>query len=124
MTDVRPEIERLVATEERTAGIYDRAVNQFRIGAMSAKALAQIIDRSIVPELRAARVRLDAVTGVPAQHQPLMASAEEYLRLRDESWRIRSEALHKASMGALKTADRTERASLEAFEKVKTASLQ
>ena len=42
----------------------------------------------------------------------------------DESWRIRSEALHKASMGALKTADRTERASLEAFEKVKTASLQ
>jgi membrane associated rhomboid family serine protease len=124
MTDVRPEIERLVATEERTAGIYDRAVNQFRIGAMSAKALAQIIDRSIVPELRAARVRLDKVTGVPAQHQPLMASAEEYLRLRDESWRIRSDALHKASMGALRTADRTERASLEAFEKVKTASLQ
>ena len=124
MTDVRPELERLVATEERTATIYDKAVNQFKIGAMSAKTLAQIIDRSIVPELRAARTRLEGITGVPAQHQPLMASAEEYLRLRDESWRIRSQALHSASMGALKTADRTERASLEAFEKFKTAPLQ
>ena len=123
VTDVRPELERLIATEERTAGIYEKAVNQFRIGAMSARALAQIIDRSIVPELRAARVRLQAITGVPAQHQPIVASAEEYLRLRDESWRIRSEALHSASMGALRTADRTERASLEALEKVRTASL-
>jgi membrane associated rhomboid family serine protease len=123
VTDVRPELERLIATEERTATIYEKAVNQFRIGAMSAKALAQIIDRSIVPELRAARARLEAITGVPAQHQPIVSSAEEYLRLRDESWRIRSEALHSASMGALRTADRTERASLEALEKVRTASL-
>jgi membrane associated rhomboid family serine protease len=122
VTDVRPELARLVATEEHTAGIYQKAVNQFRIGAMSARTLAQIIDRSIVPELRAARVRLQAITGIPAKHQPLVASAEEYLRLRDESWRIRSEALHSASMGALRTADRTERASLEALEKFKTAS--
>jgi rhomboid protease GluP len=123
VTDVRPELERLIATEERTATIYEKAVNQFRIGAMSAKTLAQIIDRSIVPELRAARARLQAITGVPAQHQSIVASAEEYLRLRDESWRIRSEALHSASMGALRTADRTERASLEALDKVRTASL-
>ena len=124
VTDVRPELERLVATEERTAGIYEKAVNQFKIGAMPAKKLAQLIDRSIVPELKAARVRLQAITGVPAQHQPLMASAEEYLRLRDESWRIRSEALHTASMGALRTADRTERASLQAFEKFRSAAPQ
>jgi rhomboid protease GluP len=123
VTDVRPELERLIATEERTATIYEKAVNQFRIGAMSAKTLAQIIDRSIVPELRAARARLQAITGVPAQHQAIVSSAEEYLRLRDESWRIRSEALHSASMGALRTADRTERASLEALDKVRTASL-
>ena len=123
VTDVRPELERLIATEERTASIYEKAVNQFRIGAMSARTLAQVIDRTIVPELRAARARLEAITGVPAQHQPIVASAEEYLRLRDESWRIRSEALHSASMGALRTADRTERASLEALEKVRTASL-
>ena len=123
VTDVRPELERLIATEERTATMYERAVNQFRIGAMSAKTLAQVIDRSIVPELRAARARLEAITGVPAQHQPIVANAEEYLRLRDESWRIRSEALHSASMGALRTADRTERASLEALEKVRTAPL-
>ncbi len=124
VTDVRPELERLTATEERIATLYERAVGQFRIGAMSAKALAQVIDRSIVPELRAARARLDTIRGIPRQHQPLMASAEEYLRLRDESWRIRSQALHAASMGALRDADRVERDSLEALQKVRSAPLQ
>jgi hypothetical protein len=124
ITDVRPELERLAATEERTATIYEKAVAQFKIGALSAKALAQVIDRSIVPELRAARARIEAITGVPRQHQTLIASAEEYLRLRDQSWRIRSEALHKASMGALRDADRIERDSLEALQRVRPAPPQ
>lgn len=124
VTDVRPELERLAATEERTASIYDKAVGQFRLGAISAKALAQVIDRSIVPELRAARARVESLTGVPRQHQALVASAEEYLRLRDQSWRIRSEALQKARMGALRDADRVERDSLEALERIRTTSPQ
>lgn len=124
VTDVRPELERLAATEERTASIYEKAVAQFRLGALSANALAQVIDRSIVPELRAARARFESLTGVPRQHQALIASAEEYLRLRDQSWRIRSEALHKARMGALRDADRMERDSLEALDRIRTDSPQ
>ena len=124
VTDVRPELQRLAATEERTASIYEKAVAQFRLGAMSAKALAQVIDRSIVPELRAARARFESLTGVPRQHQALIASAEEYLRLRDQSWRIRSEALQKARMGALRDADKVERDSLEALERIRSAPLQ
>lgn len=119
IADVRPEMRRLVAIEDRTAHEYDTAANQFRLGAIKAKALAQLIDRSIRPELLKARARLEALTGVPREHQPLVARAEEYLRLRDESWSLRSEALHKASMITLRKADLAERASLDAFEKLK-----
>ena len=50
-----------------------------------------------------------------------LASAEEYLRLRDESWRLRAAALHKSSMPALRKAETAERASLQAFERLKPA---
>jgi hypothetical protein len=104
-----------VAIGSHGASIH--TANQFRLGAQGE--LAQLIDQSIRPELHKARERLEALTGVPREHQPLVARAEEYLRLRDESWSLRSEALHKSSMIALRKADRAERASLDAFEKLK-----
>jgi membrane associated rhomboid family serine protease len=121
ITDVRPELRRVVEIEGRTAHDYDLAATQFRLGAVNAKALAQLIDGTILPELRQARTRVKALVGVPPEHQPLVASAEEYLRLRDESWRLRSEALHKANMNTLRKADRAERDSLDAFQKIKPA---
>ena len=119
IADVRPEIARVVALESSTAVTYEKAVVQFKNGAMTAQALEKIITQKIVPELRQAHARLKAVNGVPAEHQPLVANAEEYLRLRDESWRLRADALRKSNMVALRAADRTERASLVAFEKIK-----
>jgi rhomboid protease GluP len=119
LIDVRPEIARVVAVEDRTASAYETAVDAFRNGRITADALAQLIDRTIMPELRAVRVRLNALDRVPGEHQPLVASAEEYFRLRNESWRLRSEALHKGNMPKLREADRTERASLTAFQMIK-----
>jgi membrane associated rhomboid family serine protease len=119
VADVRPEIARVVALEDQTAGAYAKAVTQFKNGAMSAKALASVINQSIVPELQAAHARLKAIKGVPAEHRPLVDGAEEYFRLRDESWRLRSDALHRSNMVALRAADRSERASLEALERLR-----
>ena len=119
VADVRPEIERILALEDRTAAIYQKAVDQFRLGAINAKALAHLIDRAIIPEVQAARARLKAIDGVPQEHEALVASADEYLRLRDESWRQRSDALHNANMPALRKADRTEHASLEALARLR-----
>jgi hypothetical protein len=118
VTDVRPEMAQVVALEDRTAGAYAKAVAQFRNGRLSAEALAQQIDKTIMPELRAVRARLTALTGVPEEHQPLVASAEEYLRLRDESWRLRSEGLHKSNMPVLRKAELPERAALIALQRI------
>ncbi len=119
VADVRPEIANVLALEARTAQTYEKAVGQFKNGAMSSQALAKMINQSIVPELQTARARLKAISGVPSAHQPLVDSAEEYFRLRDESWRLRSDALNKSNLIALRAADRSERASLEALEKVR-----
>jgi membrane associated rhomboid family serine protease len=119
LADVRPEISRVIEVEGSTTTAYQAAVKQFKLGTLSAEALAQTIERKITPELQAAQGRLKALGRVPPEHQPLLASAEEYLRLRDESWRLRAAALHKSSMSALRKAEGAERASLEAFEKIK-----
>jgi membrane associated rhomboid family serine protease len=142
--DVRPEIERLVAVEDRTAGAYQAAVDRFKKGRITAEALSQLIDRTIVPELQAADARLKALNKVPEEHQPLVAGAEEYVRLRSESWRLRAEGLrtantvpktakteraanvqaearYRATMRTLGQAEATERESLEALQKIRPA---
>jgi membrane associated rhomboid family serine protease len=123
IADVRPEIARVIALEERTASAYEKAVRQFKNGAMSAQALVKMINQSIVPELQSARARLKSLTGVPREHQPLVDGAEEYFRLRDESWRLRSDALRKSNMLALRAADRSERASLEALDRIRLVEI-
>jgi hypothetical protein len=121
VTDVRPEISRVIEVEASTVGVYQTAVTQFKLGTVNAEALAKVIDRKITPELQALQARFKALGRVPPEHQPLVANAEEYLRLRDESWRLRAAALHKSSMPALRKAETAERASLQAFERLRAA---
>ncbi len=121
VTDVRPEISRVIDVEASTVSVYQTAVTQFKLGTVNAEALARVIERKIMPELQATQARFKTLGRVPPEHQPLVANAEEYLRLRDESWRLRAAALHKSSMPALRKAETAERASLQAFERLKPA---
>ena len=121
VADVRPEIARVVALEGQLARTYESAVDQFRRGVMTAEALAQVIHRRITPEIESARARLRALAGVPPEHEAVVAHADEYLRLRDECWRLRADGLHKADMRILRKADAVEKASLDAFDKVRPA---
>ena len=119
--DVRPEIGRLTAAEYRTTETYRRATDQFRRGALRTEELAQLIERTIIPDLQAVRRGLPAAGGVLPQQQPLVASADEYLRLRCESWSLRAVALHQSSSRLLRDADVKERSSLDALERTKRA---
>jgi membrane associated rhomboid family serine protease len=149
IADVKPEIARVLAIEERTAAAYKSGSDAFRKGRLSADGLAQLAERTIVPELQAADARLKALTNVPPEHQPVVADAREYLRLRCAAWRAHAEALRKtrgvperapggatdaswrlqaeqrfrtnrAVMGSVETA---ERASLLAFQRIKDTPL-
>jgi membrane associated rhomboid family serine protease len=120
IVDVRPEMANVVALERSTAEAYNAAVDKFRQGRIKTDALVKLIEQTIVPELQAAEKRVTALESVPKEQQPLVTHAEEYLRLRSESWRLRSEGLKTTNMQRLRQAERTERASLGALEQIKS----
>ena len=149
IADVKPEIARVLAIEERTAAAYQSGSDAFRKGRLSADGLAQLAERTIVPELLAADARLKALYNVPPEHQPLVADAREYLRLRcaawrahagalrktrgvperepggapDASWRLQAEARFRTNRAAMGSVESADRASLVAFQRIKDASL-
>jgi membrane associated rhomboid family serine protease len=102
--DVRPNLQVVAAAEERTARLYETEVDRFRKGRTSADALVQTIDGTIIPELRAADARLKELDRVPDEQRPLVERAATFLRLREESWRLRADGLRQIS--ALKTPNR------------------
>jgi seryl-tRNA(Sec) selenium transferase len=65
-------------------------------------------------------VRLNTLHDVRPEDRPLVATVEEFLKLRDESWRLRAAALLNGDISALHKADSKEQASLEALNRIKT----
>jgi len=148
IANVKPAILNVLDTEARTAAAYRAASDAFGRGRMTADALAQVAERTIVPELQSADARLTALTNVPPEQQPLVADAREYLRLREKSWqarvvairktnpdprganpavdahsRLQAEARFRSNQVALGNAEGAERAALEAFQRIKGAPL-
>jgi len=120
--DVRGEIDKLVSTEASITADYDTAVAQFKLGAMTAPALAQLIDRRIKPELHVVRMRMLSLENVQPGQLGMLDKAKEYLRLREESWQLRAAALQNRDMAALRRVETTERASLAALEEAVQAA--
>ena len=121
IVDVRPEMRALVAFEDRTAGAYLAVVNRLRAGGTTDAALVAVIKDQILPELDAARTSLRALGRVPSQHQPLVDGAQEYLRLREQSWHLRLDALNGAGMAKLREAEIRERSALEVIDRLRSA---
>jgi membrane associated rhomboid family serine protease len=119
MADIRPQMDQLVALEARLGRAYDAEVNEFTQGRVPRTALVRLIEGSILPEFAGARSRMAAIERVPADHQPLLAAARAYVRLRDESWRLRASALRQSSTRMLREADRIEREALQALRSLK-----
>jgi rhomboid protease GluP len=117
IADVTAEMARVIDLEARTAGAYDAQVERFRKGRLTADALAQIAE-GIWAEFSATRANLAALTGVPIAQQHLVVDASQYLRLREESWRLRVEGLRAGRMQTLQHAGHVESEALRVFAKV------
>lgn len=150
IADVQPELARVIATEEGTAAKYQTANAAFQKGRVTADALARLAEQTIVPELQAMDQRLQSLKNVPPEHQPLIADAREYLRLRADSWHARAEALrrlnapqrravqmvdgptarlqaearYRSNLAVMGRAEGAERAALAAFRKIKPPDSQ
>ena len=120
--DIRGEIDKLITSEASITATYDTAVAQFKLGATTSRALAQLIDRRIRPELHVVRMRVLALENVQPDQLGMLDKAKEYLQLREESWQMRAAALQKRDMAALRRAETTERTSLAALEEAAQAA--
>jgi membrane associated rhomboid family serine protease len=116
--DARPAIQRIADVESHTASEYAKAVASFTQGRLSAKALAQVIQRNILPALEADRTRVNALRGVPREQTSLVTTAKEYFELREASWRRRIDGILASSVKILRDADQTERTALDAFARL------
>jgi rhomboid protease GluP len=117
MADVTREMAHVIELETRTAAAYDAEVAQFRRGRQSAERLADMA-QAIASDVRAAQASLSTLTNVPPEHQPMVDDATAYLRLREESWRLRVEGLRAGRMQTLQRAERVEATAKTLFEKV------
>jgi membrane associated rhomboid family serine protease len=97
IADVRPEIANVLAIEDRTAPVYRTAADRLSKGQLNQTMVADLIEIKIMPELRRADERLRALRGVPSEHRQWVADAEQYVRLRYDSWRLRAEWLHSTT---------------------------
>jgi rhomboid protease GluP len=98
ITDVEPELQRLTATEHRTADEYRVKSALYAKGSMPARDLADLIERSILPELQAADNQIAALRGVPRDAAWRVDVARQYLQLRLESWQLRINGLRDAGV--------------------------
>jgi membrane associated rhomboid family serine protease len=120
--DVRPEIARIAELEDKTAAAYDTAVHQFTNGQLTLKELVAVIDHMILPELRAAQSRVQQLQHVPREQSKLVAEADQYFKLREESWQARAAGLRRASLKGMRSPDDTEREAREVLESLRSAN--
>jgi rhomboid protease GluP len=95
IADVKPELARVLELEQSTSATYEAGVDELKKGRVSAEAVAELAEGTIVSELQEADGRLEALTNVPLEHQSAVADAREYLRLRCASWRARGVAIRR-----------------------------
>jgi hypothetical protein len=120
LDDARADVAAVIAVEGRTAHEYDAEIERGNDGRSSMRERIVLIDQ-IRPQLQALRARLESFDKVAREQQPLVASAIEFLKTRDESWRLRKEALRKSNLQMLRQADSVERTSIDQFRKLKAA---
>jgi rhomboid protease GluP len=106
--DVRPDIDRMRETDDRTAATFRTAITQLVLGRATEKAMTELIEREIIPALEAEQRRLASTGLVPDDQKPFMTAAADYLQLRIESWRLRTTAYRKHSLSMLRQADTKE----------------
>jgi len=96
IADVKPELARVLDLEKSTAAEYRMELDGLKKGRVTAEALARLAEGHIVSEFQEADARLKALSNVPAEHQPALADAREYVRLRSASWAARGMTIRRS----------------------------
>jgi rhomboid protease GluP len=98
------ELDRFEAMETRVLGTWNAAVTKSQKEQLTDAALADVVERDVLPEWRAARERLSGFKHVPARLQENLAALLDYMRLRQEGWEMIVPALREGDGEKVKQA--------------------
>ena len=118
VVDVRPAMREVLALEARTSDAYDDAVARFKKGRLNVEHLIVMMETEILPEVQARRAQVASLTGISDEQQPLVDAAQEYLGLREESWRLRAAGLRSNDQQMLSRAEHTRIMGLNALRQI------
>ena len=121
IVDVRAELVDLVASEDRATMVYRAAIARYTLKRVPVdrRATIELIDGTLLPQLMANRARITRLERPLAEHQAFVLQAAEYLRLREESWRLCVEGWRKSNADKLREAERVERSAFEVLQKLR-----
>jgi len=91
------ELERFQVVEESALRVYNAAIAKAQRQELTDPAFVEILEREVLPEWKASRERLAALTQLPASLDRHVASILEYMRLREEGWESFTQALREGN---------------------------
>ncbi len=92
------EFEQFEPMEKRVLGKYNLAIASAGQGARTDADFADEIEREVLPDWRAARARIQAITPVPKSLEARTKEVIEYLRLRQEGWEMFVRGLREGNL--------------------------
>ncbi len=97
LAQVQNELDRFAEVEKQSLDAFNSAVEKAQRKELTDAAFANILERDVLPEWKAAGDRLSAITDVPAALQRHLRAILEYVRLRQEAWELFVRALREGN---------------------------
>ena len=121
IVDVRAELVDFVASEDRAATVYRAAIARYTLKhvPVDRPATIALIDGTLLPQLMANRARIAQLERPLAEHQAFVRHAAEYVRLREQSWRLCVDGWRKPNVDKLREAERLQRSAFEVLQKLR-----
>jgi hypothetical protein len=104
--DVNSELQRIAEREEDVWDRYEASVREAERGAMSEADLAATVERDILPDLVEIRRRIEGIIDTPHVRHAQLLRLTEYMKMREESLKLRVEAIREQDMGKLERAEK------------------
>jgi rhomboid protease GluP len=92
------ELDRFEAMENNALGAFSAAVAKVQRQELSNRDFADLLERDVLPEWRAAQARLSAAKSLPTDLQRYVRSVLEYMQLRQEAWELMAMAVREGDI--------------------------
>jgi len=95
---VQIEVDQFAEMERKALTVFNAAAVKAQKQELTDAAFADLLEREVLPEWRAARERLSTPKNIPAPLLTHISSMLEYMRLREEAWELAVQAMREGNM--------------------------